>query len=152
MIAPPEGTRFVLPPEARQRAQLVEKLQLMYDCWGYARVDTPLLEPYSVLHPRADESFKLSDRDSGVLALRSDFTTAVSSLVGAHFAGVVEPMRFQYAGPLHVAVKNPDVARTREFTQLGLELVGVSNARADAELIHLARESVRVVGLAPRVE
>ena len=46
----------------------------------------------------------------------------------------------------------PDIARTREFTQLGLELVGVSGARADAELIHLAREAVRAVGLAPRVE
>jgi len=44
------------------------------------------------------------------------------------------------------------LARTREFTQIGIELVGVSHARADAELIHLARESVRAVGLAPRVE
>lgn len=152
MITLTEGTRFVLPPEARQRAQLVEKLQVMYDRWGYARVDTPLLEPYHSDHPRADESFKLSDRDSGVLALRSDFTTAISSLVRSHFPTSSEPMRFQYEGPLHVALSNPDVARTREFTQLGLELVGVSNEQADAELIHLARESVREVGLAPRVE
>ncbi|HEX7021484.1 MAG TPA: ATP phosphoribosyltransferase regulatory subunit, partial [Trueperaceae bacterium] len=58
---------------------------------------------------------------------------------------------FQYCGKLWQALDS-DMARTREYTQVGLELVGVSNARADAELIHLARESVREVGLAPRVE
>lgn len=152
MMAAPEGTRFVLPPEARQRSQLVHKLQEMYDRWGYARVDTPILEHYKANHPRSEQSFKLSDRDSGVLALRSDFTTAIAALVNTHFSELKEPMRYQYAGPLHIAIKNPDVARTREFTQLGLELVGISNASADAELIHLARESVREVGLAPRVE
>ncbi len=152
MIAPPEGTRFVLPPEASQRTQLIARLQAMYDSWGYARVDTPLLEQYDPSHPRANDSFKLSDRDSGVLSLRSDFTTAISSLVHLHFNDEPAPLRFQYAGHLHLAVKNPDVARTREFTQLGLELIGVSNALADAELIHLARESVRAVGLVPRVE
>ncbi len=152
MFAAPEGTRFVLPPEARQRAQLVEKLQRLYDTWGYARVDTPMLEPYTPKHPRAEQSFKLSDRDSGVLSLRSDFTTALSALVETHFPNEQAPMRFQYEGHLLLAIKNPDLARTREFTQLGLELIGVSNARADAELIHLARESVRAVGLTPRVE
>ena len=59
--------------------------------------------------------------------------------------------RYQYAGTLWQAI-NPDVARTREFTQIGLELMGISSHRADAELIHLARESVRAVGLSPRVE
>lgn len=152
MIAVPEGTRFVLPPEAKQRAQLLEKVQRLYDSWGYARVDTPMLEHYDASHPRAEQSFKLSDRDSGVLSLRSDFTTAISSLVKTHFAHEKGALRFQYAGHLHLAIKNPDLARTREFTQLGLELIGVSNARADAELIHLARESVRTVGLVPRVE
>ncbi|MCA9839163.1 MAG: ATP phosphoribosyltransferase regulatory subunit [Trueperaceae bacterium] len=152
MFSAPEGTRFVLPPEARQRAQLVEKLQKLYDSWGYARVDTPMLEPYAPSHPRAEQSFKLSDRDSGVLSLRSDFTTALSAMVETYFSQEKEPMRFQYAGHLLLAIKNPDLARTREFTQLGLELIGVSNARADAELIHLARESVRAVGLTPRVE
>jgi len=65
--------------------------------------------------------------------------------------GLPGPLRLQYSGQLWRTVV-PDIARTREFTQLGLELVGVSGARADAELIHLAREAVRTVGLAPRVE
>ena len=113
-------------------------------------MDAPALEHYDPAHPRAAQSFKLSDRDSGVLALRSDFTPAVAHLVRSSY-GAAEVGRFQYCGQVWQAIE-PDLARTREFTQLGLELVGVSNPKADAELIHLARESVRAVGLAPRVE
>ena len=148
--APPEGTRFALPNEAAARTQIIGKLQALFDSWGYALVDTPVLEHYDPAHPRAAQSFKLSDRDSGVLALRSDFTPAIAHLVRSHFDEDA-PQRFQYCGKAWQAI-NPDFARTREFTQLGLELTGISNPRADAELIHLAREAVREVGLTPRVE
>ena len=151
MSALPDGTRFALPAEAGLRGRIVGALQRLYDGWGYARVDTPALEHYSPGHPRAAQSFKLSDRDSGVLALRADFTPAIANLVRANYAEPVQPMRFQYCGTVWQAI-HPDFARTREFTQIGLELVGVSNPRADAELIHLARESVRAVDLVPRVE
>lgn len=148
--APPEGTRFALPGEAAVRAKIISALQRLFDSWGYALVDTPVLEHYDPAHPRAAQSFKLSDRDSGVLALRSDFTPAIAHLVRSHFDETA-PQRLQYCGKAWQAI-NPDFARTREFTQLGLELTGVSNPRADAELIHLAREAVRAVGLVPRVE
>ena len=151
IATPPDGTRYTLPSEAYNRSSILSSLQNLYDSWSYARVDVPVLEHYDDQHPRASQSFKLSDRDSGVLSLRSDFTPAIANLVHVHYPDNDAPLRFQYCGKIWQAI-NPDVARTREFTQLGLELVGVSNARADAELIHLARESVRLVGLAPRVE
>ena len=118
-------------------------------------VEVPALERYDPTHPRQAQSFKLSDRDSGVLALRSDFTPALAQLVRAEHpaiaGGARRPLRWQYAGPVWHAI-DPELARTREFSQVGLELIGVSNARADAEILHLARESVRVVGLQPRLE
>lgn len=155
-IAPPEGTQYVLPAEASYRAGLIAKLQALYTGWGYALVELPVLEHYDVHHPRNHQSFKLSDRDSGVLTLRSDFTPAIAKLVEAHYnngdtPSASQPLRFQYCGKVWHAI-DPEIARTREVTQIGVELVGVSNARADAELLHLARESVRTVGLAPRVE
>ncbi len=151
----PDGTRFVLPDTAARRAELRSALRELYQLWGYDLVELPSLERYEPSHPRADQSFKLADRDSGVLALRADFTPALAQLVrAAHPAvagGAHRPLRYQYAGTVWHAI-DPELARTREFTQVGIELIGVSNARADAELIHLARESVRAVGLEPRVE
>ncbi|TVR94735.1 MAG: ATP phosphoribosyltransferase regulatory subunit [Trueperaceae bacterium] len=151
----PDGTRFVLPDTAARRDELRDLLRDLYHAWGFDQVEVPSLERYDPSHPRAAQSFKLADRDSGVLALRTDFTPALAQLVrAAHPAvagGAQRPVRYQYAGTVWHAI-DPELARTREFTQVGIELIGVSNARADAELIHLARESVRVVGLEPRVE
>ena len=153
--APPDGTRFVPPELATARARTLARLHELYRLWGYQLVEAPSLERYDPAHPRAEQSFKLSDRDSGVLALRSDFTPALAQLVRTAFpgsaAGEGRALRLRYAGTVWHAI-HPELARTREFTQVGIELVGASHARADAELIHLARESVRAVGLAPRVE
>lgn len=151
----PDGTRFVLPDGAARRAEIVDRLRSLYRGWGYDLVEVPALERYDPEHPRAHQSFKLADRDSGVLALRSDFTPALAHLVRTHHPAVAggarRPLRFQYAGTVWHAI-DPELARTREFTQVGVELIGVSNARADAEILHLARASVRAVGLRPVLE
>lgn len=150
-IVPPDGTRFLLPSEAQAKHEIISKLQNLYQTWGYQHVDVPSLEHYDPQHPRAHQSFKFADRDVRVLSLRSDFTPAISQLVLANYSIEDLPLRLQYCGNVWQGVSS-DISGVREFTQIGLELIGVSNARADAELIHLARESVRAVGLAPRVE
>lgn len=153
----PDGTRAHLPAEAAERAELLAELSALYAAWGYRAVEVPALERYEPHHPRADQSFKLTDRDSGLLALRSDFTPALARLVRHAWPHLADPSapqrpcRLQVAGPVWQAI-DPELARTREFSQVGVELIGVRHPRADAELIHLARESVRAVGLRPRVE
>lgn len=155
--APPDGTRAFLPGDAKVRETLRARLSELYASWGYRTVEVPALERYDAAHPRASQSFKLTDRDSGLLALRSDFTPAVARLVrqawpdAADPGGPARPLRVQVAGPVWQAI-DPELARTREFFQVGVELIGSPHPRADAELIHLARESVRAVGLTPRVE
>ena len=66
----PEGTRYFLPPEARLRRELVERLsQLMY-AWGYEPVELPALELYDPAHPLAEAAFTLVDKTGEVLTLR----------------------------------------------------------------------------------
>jgi len=151
----PEGIRFLAPEEAAARAAAVATLRDLYREWGYLRVEVPALERLEADHPRASKSFKLVDVGGSVLALRSDFTPALARLVRTAYpavaAGEERPLRLSYDGLVWHAI-DPELARGREFTQVGIELIGVSSARADAELIHLARESVRALGLTPRVE
>ena len=148
------GTRYSTFEETRRRLEVTSRLRDLFTSWGYGAVDVPVLESYDPAHPAARSAFKLGGLDGDLLALRADFTPAVARMVKLHDPEVASgevPGRFQYCGRLWRTVV-PDIARTREFTEIGLELVGVSNPRADAELIHLAREAVREVGLAPRVE
>ena len=154
MNAPPEGTRYARTSESAARTRTVSTLRALFSSWGYENVDVPVLERFDPEHPVAELSFKLTGPEGELLALRADYTFALAKLVRFNYGpgpSLTGPLRLQYSGQLWRTVV-PDIARTREFTQLGLELVGVSGARADAELIHLAREAVRAVGLAPRVE
>lgn len=151
MIMPPEGTRYAHAAESAARVRTVETLRALFSSWGYEHVDVPVLERFDPHHPVAERSFKLTGPEGELLALRSDYTYALAKLARFNQTDQQGPLRLQYSGGLWRTVV-PDIARTREFTQVGLELVGVSGARADAELIHLAREAVRAVGLAPRVE
>lgn len=154
-LPPADGTRFVAPAQAAARTNALAALRDLYSSWGYERVEVPALERFDDSHPRSAQSFKLVDRDGSILSLRTDFTPALAHLVEAAYPAVANgaerALRLSYDGIVWHAI-DPELARAREFTQVGIELIGVSNARADAEIIHLARESVRAVGLAPRVE
>ena len=107
----PEGTRYFLPPEARIRRELVERLsQLLYG-WGYEFVELPALEAYDPAHTLADQAFKLVDKTGEVLMLRSEFTTAVAGLLKAY--PQEGPTRLQYAGSLWLREKDAELGRFR---------------------------------------
>ncbi|MER3553512.1 MAG: ATP phosphoribosyltransferase regulatory subunit [Meiothermus sp.] len=140
----PEGTRYFLPPEARLRRELLERLSRLLLSWGYEPVELPALEFYNPAHALSDLAFKLVDKSGEVLMLRTEFTTAVSELIkGQRLDG---PVRVQYAGPLWFRERDVELGRSREFTQVGAELVGVSSPQADAEILELAWETLQLLG------
>jgi ATP phosphoribosyltransferase regulatory subunit len=143
----PEGTRYYLPPEARLRRELAGRLTDLFHGWGYELVELPALERYDPRHVLAERSFKLVDKTGDVLALRSDFTSALANLVEA-FPPERYPARYQYAGQVWLREADAELGRVREYTQFGVELVGVSSPQADAEILELAWETLRVLGFA----
>lgn len=148
----PDGTRDVLPPEWAWRERLRAQLQAELCAWGYQGVEVPALELQDAAHPLNARAFKLVDRGGEVLALRSEFTTAVLRLVRSRFAGLPYPLRLQYAGRLWQRGLSSEPGRLREYSQVGVELVGVSDARSDAELVTVARAALERVGLAAHFE
>ncbi len=142
----PEGTRYYLPPEARKRRELTENIVSLFDRWGYEPIEVPGLESYDTSHVLSERAFKLVDRTGEVLTLRAEFTTAVAGLLRAH--PQEGPVRYQYAGPLWLREADAELGRMREFTQVGVELTGVSSPEADAEMLELAWETLQIFGLA----
>ncbi|WP_309572143.1 ATP phosphoribosyltransferase regulatory subunit [Deinococcus sp.] len=148
----PEGTRDVLPPEWAQREALRSRLAETFGAWGYRGVEVPALEFANSAHPQDERAFKLIDSGGQVLALRSEFTTAVGRLARTRFAAGPFPLRLQYAGRLWLRALTSELGRLREFNQSGVELIGVESARADAELLHLAGAALRDVGVDAQLE
>ncbi|MBZ9714262.1 ATP phosphoribosyltransferase regulatory subunit [Deinococcus multiflagellatus] len=148
----PEGTRDVLPPEWAQREAIRAQLSACFGRWGYRGVEVPALEYASPQHPQDALAFKLIDSGGQVLALRSEFTTAVGRLVRARFPQGPFPLRLQYSGRLWLRALSSELGRLREFNQLGVELIGVETPAADAELLHLAAAALGAVGVSAQLE
>ncbi len=144
----PEGTRFLLPPEARLKAEILGRLKERFARFGYEPVELPALEVYDPHHPLAERAFKLVDRNGAVLALRSEFTTALARLLAPKQEGV---LRYQYAGRLWLE-GDAELGRYREYTQVGLELIGATGPLADAEVLELAFQALEALGVEGVVE
>ncbi|MGQ9510506.1 MAG: ATP phosphoribosyltransferase regulatory subunit [Thermaceae bacterium] len=142
----PEGTRFYLPPEARLRQELLERLRKLFYSFGYEPVELPALEAFDPTHPLAQKAFKLVDRTGEVLVLRSEFTVALARMLKVDPPPLL-PARFQYAGPLWLRERDPELGRLREYTQIGVEYVGATGPLADAEILALALEALNALGL-----
>lgn len=143
----PEGTRDVLPPEWTWREHLRTRLVAEFAAWGYRGVEVPALEFASESHPQNARAFKLIDSGGQVLALRSEFTTAIGRLVRVRFPQGPFPLRLQYVGRLWLRTLTSELGRLREFGQVGVELIGVATPQADAELLRLGTQALNAVGV-----
>lgn len=148
----PDGTRYLLPPEWEWRETLKQRLHQCFSAWGYQSVQTPALELQDTEHPLAERAFQLIDRDGSLLTLRSEYTTAVARLLQTDLIAQHYPLRLQYAGQVWLRALSSELGRMREFTQVGVELIGVESAAADAELLELAREALESVGVRFEIE
>ncbi len=143
----PEGFRTLLPKEVRERQELLKKLTKVVEMWGYEPLLPPtieFLEVFKAVDERLEElSFKLVDRKTGrLMAVRPDFTPQVSRIVASSFKDEEPPFRFYYWGKIF-----RDAGNEREIGQLGIELLGVEEVEADAEVIGVIANGLSELGI-----
>ena len=148
----PKGVRVYPPAEAAQRRTVEEAILSVFRRWGFREVITPTFEYLEVFTAGAgeqatDQIDKFVDRQTGrLLALRSDLTPQVARLVATTLRHHPLPLRLCYAASVF-RYDAPQAARQREFVQLGVELIGLEGAEADAEMVAMAVEGCQAVGL-----
>ncbi|MDH4139963.1 MAG: ATP phosphoribosyltransferase regulatory subunit [Coriobacteriia bacterium] len=150
-MSTPRGFRDVLPTEALEREGLARAVSSVMSAWGYGPVETPVVELDSTVAaglraPGSARSFRLIDSDGKLLCLRPDMTMPIARLVATRLAGDPGPHRLRYAAD--VFREKPSLGgQSREFTQSGLELIGVGGACGDAEVVAVLVESLLAAGL-----
>ncbi|MDR7401246.1 MAG: ATP phosphoribosyltransferase regulatory subunit [Armatimonadota bacterium] len=151
----PDGYRDLPPPDAARRAELAGRLRRLCEGWGYREVSTPALEFLDTFQHGAgpgiqDQIIKIVD-GAELLALRPEMTVPIARLAATRLLperGL--PLRLSYVAPVY-RVQEPGRGRMREFTQAGVELLGLPGADGDAEVIALAVACLREVGLSDAV-
>jgi len=122
--------------------------------FGYEEITTPLIEHAELIErvgedtdAVAKELYRFDDRGGRNLALRPEATAGV---VRAYFEGGLnqgpQPARLYLVGPMF-RYDRPQKGRYRQFFQFNIEAIGVESAALDAEVIELAAEWLREVGL-----
>lgn len=149
MLSTPRGFRDVLPEEALWREQIVQAVGHAFAEAGYLPVETPVLEERDLLaesDAAGEGAFRLFDGDGDLLMLRPDVTLPIARMVSARLRDADGPFRLRYCAPVF---RESDALRgqERQFTQLGIELIGERGVEADAEIVRLMARGLEAAGL-----
>lgn len=147
----PSGFRDVLTDEAVLREQAAQAVQANMAAKGYLPVETPTLEVMDVLQAGGrlpGTPFKLFDARGDLLAMRPDVTLQIARMCATRLAGQPGPFRFRYMQRVFREAEGQTRAEPRETTQMGVELIGQAGAAADAEVVGLLAESLKLAGVA----
>ena len=146
----PPGTRDILPDEMRELRRLSVALVEAFERFGYGEVATPTIEYEEVL-ARGDEegaapAYRFFDERGELLAMRSDMTVPIARLIANRYAGAEPPFRLCYLARAYRSVR-PQRGQMREFTQAGVELVGVTAPDGTAEVVEVLAAALDAAGL-----
>lgn len=144
------GTNDVLPPADARLRRLESALRDGFEAFGYQGVQTPIIEPLELFLRKSGEeivarmyAFSHWNRR---LCLRPELTASVMRAFLGDLQAHSLPLRLHYAGP-SFRYERPSRGRFRQFTQVGVELIGAAGASADAEVLHLACAGLEAVGI-----
>ena len=148
----PNGLRDALPPEAGAEARAIDCLLDVFHANAYDRVEPPMVEfeqslldgPGQAVSP---QTFRLMDPVSQrMMGLRADITPQIARIAATRLAQAPRPLRLSYAGQV-LRVRGNQLRPERQFTQVGVELIGAPAPSGDVEVVVLAAESLSAVGV-----
>ncbi|TRV45050.1 MAG: histidine--tRNA ligase [Microcystis panniformis Mp_MB_F_20051200_S9] len=149
------GTKDILPAEVGYWQWLEETASRILGTALYQEIRTPIFEQTQLFERGIGEAtdvvgkemYSFLDRGQRSLTLRPEGTAGVVRAYIEHklqAAGGVQ--RLWYKGPMF-RYERPQAGRQRQFHQIGVELLGTDDPRADVEVITLASEILKAVGL-----
>lgn len=148
----PDGIEELLPADARRAERLRRSILDLFAGWGYELVMPPLIEYLESLLTGVSaemdlQTFKLTDQVTGrLMGVRADMTPQAAR-IDAHFLKREAPVRLCYIGSV-LRTRPDEFAGSREPLQIGAELFGYAGEAADAEVLQLMIETLRLAGLA----
>lgn len=151
MLQKPRGTRDFLPDEMAQRRAAEAKMRDAAGRWGYGEVCTPIFEHVELFTMRSGDSIKqemytFEDKGGRQMTLRPEVTASVARMFVNEGRSIPKPVRWYYMADCF-RYERPQKGRYRQFWQFGVELIGADSAAADAEVIMVADDILRSVGL-----
>jgi len=147
----PRGTRDFTIIEMQNRRYVEEKIRSTFESYGYKEVQTPTFENLELFTAKSgegiiDEIYSFKDKGGRDLALRPELTAPVIRFYVEKLQMEPKPLKLYYFGNCY-RYDRPQKGRYREFTQAGCEIIGTDTPESTAELISMAYNILKNLGL-----
>lgn len=152
------GTYDLYGEAKRKMKKVVSTGSSVVEKYGFEELETPIFEFTEVfsrnLGDTSDivtkEMYCFQDKGGESLTLRPEGTAGAVRAFISNGMQQNLPVKFYYTGPMF-RYERPQKGRQRQFTQFGVELLGVETPQADIEVISMAYEFLEKLGLAGAV-
>ncbi|MBT2493620.1 histidine--tRNA ligase [Streptomyces sp. ISL-96] len=152
----PKGTYDLIPPDSAKFLAVREAISAPLRNSGYGYIETPGFEDVALFSRGVGEStdivskemYAFETKGGDKLALRPEGTASVLRAAleaNLHKSGNL-PVKLWYSGSYY-RYERPQKGRYRHFSQVGAEAIGAEDPALDAELIILADQAYRSLGL-----
>lgn len=149
------GTKDLLPDSIYLWQFLFDKLKEISKLFNYTEIRTPIFEKTEVFHRSIGEAtdiinkemYTFTDKGGESITLRPEATAALVRSIIQYSLNHDHPiLRLWYFGPFF-RYERPQKGRLRQFHQYGAELIGSQHPEADLEIILLANELIKSIGV-----
>jgi len=152
------GTYDLYGTPKRKAQKVVELASKTVEKYGFEEIETPIFEFTEVfarnLGDTSDivtkEMYTFQDRGGESLTLRPEGTAGVVRAFVSEGMQQNLPLKFYYHGPMF-RYERPQKGRQRQFTQFGVEMLGLNTPQADIEAITMAYDFLKELGLEKNV-
>src|SRR5437773_7569056 len=149
-MQPLSGFRDFLPASCAERNYIFAKWREVAGRYGFVEFDGPALEELDLYKKKSGDEivrqlYEFVDKGERAVALRPEMTPTLARIVAAEHRQFRKPLKW-FSIPQVFRYERPQRGRLREHFQLNCDIVGEESPEADAELIALAIDVVRVFG------
>ncbi|MCL6088839.1 MAG: histidine--tRNA ligase [Candidatus Marsarchaeota archaeon] len=148
----PKGMRDYSGASMERRRRMANAIEATYRQWGYQPLWTPAMESVQALGAKkgsdmaagaeiAGQLFKIEDSD---MALRFDLTVPLARFAASQT--LPKPYKRYAIAPVWRR-EEPQKGRLREFLQADADIIGSPSMRAEAELLAMAAEALKAIGI-----
>jgi histidyl-tRNA synthetase len=155
MIKAIKGTKDLLPSDAPRWYYLESVVKLIFSNFNYKEIRTPVFEDTSLFARSIGEEtdivgkemYTFTDKGGNSITLKPEMTAGVVRAYNEHSLGSQHPLtKLYYIAPMF-RQERPQAGRFRQFHQFGGEAIGSSSPLLDGEMIQIAYDILKALGL-----
>ena len=154
-IKAPKGTKDTMPRDSYKVQYIEKEFSELCRLYGFREVRTPMFESTELFNRGVGETtdivqkemYTFEDLGHRSITLKPEGTSpAVRAFIESHDYAEMQPTKYYYDSPCF-RYERPQAGRLREFHQFGVENFGTPDMMADAEVIALASDFIKKIGI-----